>query len=223
MKLPAIQFYPGDWLRDDVAGCSLAAQGLWLRMLFLMHDSERYGYLSKNGLPIPLESIARRCGCSLVEFEPLLAELDRAGVPSRTSEGTIFSRRMVKDARERALATERKRRERDRVNNSEKSHADVTVLSRKSHAPSSSSFSPSRKKNTSVFKKPARSEIEAYFLEQNSNKNEAHNFEDYFDSNGWKVGGKTKMVDWQAAARGWISKPYHKTAINGKTESKLVM
>ena len=39
-KLPYIQLYPGDWLRDSVAGCSLAAQGLWLRMMFVMHDSE---------------------------------------------------------------------------------------------------------------------------------------------------------------------------------------
>jgi hypothetical protein len=38
-KRPSFQFYPGDWLRDSVAGCSLAAQGLWLRVMILAHDT----------------------------------------------------------------------------------------------------------------------------------------------------------------------------------------
>ncbi len=102
MKLTAIMFYPGDWLRDDVSGCSLSAQGLWLRMMILMHDSERYGHLCLNGSPIPPESISRRCGCdSLAQYETLLAELESARVPSRTNNGILFSRRMVKDDKKR--------------------------------------------------------------------------------------------------------------------------
>jgi len=102
MKLPAIHLYPGDWLRDNISGCSLAAQGLWLRMMFLMHDSDRYGYLSMNGTAIPSESLARRCGCdSLAQYESLLTELTVAGVPERSKEGAIFSRRMVRDDKRR--------------------------------------------------------------------------------------------------------------------------
>lgn len=71
-------------------------------MMFLMHDSDRYGYLSMNGSVIPSESIARRCGCdSLTQYEALLSELGRAGVPGVTKEGVIFSRRMVRDAKKR--------------------------------------------------------------------------------------------------------------------------
>lgn len=110
MKLPAFQFYPGDWLRDGVSGCSLAAQGLWLRLMILMHDSERYGYLCYNGLPIPSAQLARRCGCTLAEYEELLAELESAGVPSRTKDGIIYSRRMTRDAEERTRNAERQRR-----------------------------------------------------------------------------------------------------------------
>jgi len=98
---PSFQFYPGDWLRDPVSGCSLEAQGLWLRMMFLMHDSERHGYLAVNDSPIPPESIARRCGCTPEQYESLLAELERARVPSRTSNGVIYSRRMVRDSKPR--------------------------------------------------------------------------------------------------------------------------
>lgn len=97
-KLPAILFYPADWLKDDVAGCSLSAQGLWLRMMIVMHSCEPYGYLAMNGASIPSESVARRCGCTPDEYATLLDELERAGVPSRNADGIIYSRRMVKDA-----------------------------------------------------------------------------------------------------------------------------
>lgn len=123
-KLPAILLYDGDWLKDSISGCSLSAQGLWLRMMFLGHNSERYGYLCQNGTAIPSESIARRCGCTPEQYATLLAELDAAGVPSRTPEGIIFSRRMVRDAQEREAARKRKQKERSRD-----SHADVTPLS----------------------------------------------------------------------------------------------
>lgn len=101
-KLPAIQFYPGDWLKDNVSGCSLQAQGLWLRMLFLAHESDRRGYLSVNGKPMHPEFIARKCGCdSTDQYLTLLNELFDAGVPSQQPDMTIYSRRMVKDEQKR--------------------------------------------------------------------------------------------------------------------------
>ncbi|WP_310556665.1 transcriptional regulator [Flavobacterium sp.] len=46
--------------------------------------------------------------------------------------------------------------------------------------------------------------VKAYFLEHNFPEIEAIKFFNYFSSNGWLVGGKTPMVDWQAAAQNWI-------------------
>lgn len=145
MKLPAIHLYPGDWLRDAVAGCSIAAQGLWLRMMFLMHDSERYGYLVVNGSAMPSESIARRCGCTPTEYETLLTELDASGVPSRTQDSIIYSRRMVRDATERANAAERQRRFKSHAGGNGKGNGKVTGESHESNNPSSSSVSTSKK------------------------------------------------------------------------------
>lgn len=77
-------------------------------MMFVAHNSDRYGYLSQHGSPIPPDSLARRCGCdSLAQYETLLAELLIAGVPSQLPDGTIFSRRMVKDHKERKNGKER--------------------------------------------------------------------------------------------------------------------
>lgn len=96
-KLSFIKFFPNDWTNDEVATCSLAAQGLWLRMMILAHHSKPYGYLVAQGVAIPPEVIAARCGCPLDVYTTLLAELDRAGVPRRTAKGVIYSKRMVKD------------------------------------------------------------------------------------------------------------------------------
>jgi hypothetical protein len=114
MNTPAFQFYPGDYLRDPICGCSLAAQGLWLRLLMLMHDSERYGYLCHNGSPIPPQMLARRCGCSLEEFNVCLAELEAAGIPSRTENGIIYCRRMARAEEQRENHVERQRRYREK-------------------------------------------------------------------------------------------------------------
>lgn len=79
-------------------------------MMYIAHDSDHYGYLQQNGHAIPDEAIARRCGATSVsEYLSLLSELDAAAVPSRTPNGIIFSRRMVRDERERSQTADRVR------------------------------------------------------------------------------------------------------------------
>lgn len=112
MKLPAIQLYPGDWLKDQVSGCSLAAQGLWLRMMFIMHDSEKYGYLSLNGTPMPADMVARKCGVAPMELQALLSELLDARVPSMNKDQIIYSRRMIRDAKQRKKWAKQQRKHR---------------------------------------------------------------------------------------------------------------
>lgn len=52
--------------------------------------------------------------------------------------------------------------------------------------------------------KPTNDEVKSYFLEQNFPELEANKFFNYFSSIGWLVGGKTPMIDWQAAAQNWM-------------------
>lgn len=98
-KRPAFQFYPGDWRRDlALQGCSLAARGLWIEMMGMMHDGAEYGHLLAGSRPITAERLAGMVGPQDGEDVPaLLAELEEAGVFSRTDDGVIYSRRMVKD------------------------------------------------------------------------------------------------------------------------------
>lgn len=95
---PSFQFYPSDWLRDPgLRCCSLAARGLWIDLLAFMHEGEPYGHLRLNGKAQTIQEISRMVGSSPGRVKRLLLELGNSGVFSRTQEGTIFSRRMVRD------------------------------------------------------------------------------------------------------------------------------
>jgi len=56
------------------------------------------------------------------------------------------------------------------------------------------------------FQIPELEEVMSFFKENNSTGSEGENFFNYFSSNGWLVGGKAKMKDWNAAARNWINR-----------------
>ena len=57
---------------------------------------------------------------------------------------------------------------------------------------------------SSIVEKPSIEEVKTYFIENNFPEQEAQKFYNYFKSVGWLVGGKTPMVDWQAAAQNWM-------------------
>jgi hypothetical protein len=61
-----------------------------------------------------------------------------------------------------------------------------------------------KRKSEALITPPDIVAVQNYFLEQKSSEIEAEKFYNYFQSNGWKVGGKAPMHDWQAAARNWL-------------------
>jgi len=98
MKRPAFQFYPADWRKDaELQSCSVTARGLWHEAICIMHECEPYGELRVNGKPMSTEQLARLVGMSLAECKRALAEIEDAGVSSRTEDGALYSRRMIKD------------------------------------------------------------------------------------------------------------------------------
>ncbi|MBX9853532.1 MAG: hypothetical protein K2X86_17450 [Cytophagaceae bacterium] len=56
-------------------------------------------------------------------------------------------------------------------------------------------------------------EVFIFFKKEKFPKMEAEKFYNHYQSNGWKVGGKTPMEDWQAAARKWM---LNSSEFNGK-------
>lgn len=55
-----------------------------------------------------------------------------------------------------------------------------------------------------TFTEPELLEVQTFFQEQDYPGIEAEKFYNYFSSNGWLVGGRSKMKNWQAAARNWV-------------------
>lgn len=51
---------------------------------------------------------------------------------------------------------------------------------------------------------PALAEVMAWFQQQNYSFHEAQKFFSHYKSNGWLVGGKTPMQDWQSSAQKWM-------------------
>lgn len=101
------KFWWADYEGDDALRVvSLAAQGLWMRMLCAMHKGTPCGHLTINGKVPSARQIAMMASASEREVVRLLAELEEAGVFSRTEAGVIYSRRMVRDK-----ATSQKARE----------------------------------------------------------------------------------------------------------------
>ena len=97
-KRPSFQFYPSDWLRDTaLRSCSMGARGLWIDMICYMHEGKPYGHLKVGDKVILPDNLARMVGETLEVVEGWLKELSEAGVFDLTTDGVIFSRRMVRD------------------------------------------------------------------------------------------------------------------------------
>ena len=83
--------------------CSLAARGLWIEMLCLMHEARPHGSLLVNGKPVTAAQLASLVGAGVAEVEGFLAELEEAGVFSRDADGALYSRRMRRDEERAAV------------------------------------------------------------------------------------------------------------------------
>lgn len=92
------RFYWSDWSSDPALKlCSLASQGLWMRLLCIASEAEPVGYVKVKNKSLNPRDIAKVIGSPLEEIEPLLIELETAEVFSRGEDGTIYCRRMIRD------------------------------------------------------------------------------------------------------------------------------
>jgi hypothetical protein len=100
-----IKFFPAEYeTAPELRMCSLAAQGLWMRLLCRMHDGVPSGHLTIKGRAPTIAEIGAIIGHDQDVVEPLIEELRVNGVFSETSAGVIFSRRLVRDAKAYAAA-----------------------------------------------------------------------------------------------------------------------
>lgn len=97
--VPWVKWNFDKWRGDEgLRMCSLAARGLWIDLLSVMHGCDPYGHLAIKGRAPSNRQIASLVGMtSEKEVGELLLELEDNGVLSRTDDGIIYSRRLVRD------------------------------------------------------------------------------------------------------------------------------
>ena len=99
MKLPALQFYPGDWRKDPgVQSLTYEERGIWIEILFLMHESDQRGKLLLNGKPISDERLSQLLHLDKQKITSVISTLLELGVASKCGQtGAMMNRRMVRD------------------------------------------------------------------------------------------------------------------------------
>jgi hypothetical protein len=112
---PWIKFYFADWRADPrLKLVSRAARSFWLDAIGIMHEATPYGFLLVEGISPNTAQLANLVGDPQKDVKKWLEELKTAGVPSFVGgdmpvdvrmmvphglpDGTMFSRRMVRDA-----------------------------------------------------------------------------------------------------------------------------
>lgn len=88
------------------------------------------------------------------------------------------------------------RREVNRANRTAKKSADV---------PETNAKEKPEPPKTEKFKKPTIDEIKTFCNEKNIKIN-CEQFFNYYESNGWKIGGRATMKNWRAAVQNWVAR-----------------
>ena len=103
-----VKWYWQDYLAETgLRMCSLAARGLWVEMLAIMSMAKRMGCLEIGDKAVDTKMLAKLVNEDENTVQKLLSELEFHNVFSRSKKGTIYCRRLVREAeisRKRALA-----------------------------------------------------------------------------------------------------------------------
>ena len=201
-------FEPNRWLSNEkLALVSIAAKGLWIHLLCLMYKAEAEGKLTINGNPPTLEQISRMIG---EDARPLLKELEVAGV-YELKDGAIYHKGVAtglakmkdrSDGYARRM-TSRCAQDAPKMNHLEPQDDPSIGHNNNNNKSNSNSKSQSNSNNKKEREglRPTRSDWSAYAKEIGWGTTDAESAFDYYESNGWKIGGKTPVKDWRACAR----------------------
>jgi len=114
-KLPALQFYIGDWKKDaELSMCSISTRGFWIELLGAMHELGRSGQITGTA-----QQLARVCRCTPAEASDAIRELTETRTANISERGGVFNiinRRMKREFKEREAAKGRVQKFRENKN-----------------------------------------------------------------------------------------------------------
>lgn len=225
------KWFWADWESDEaLRQCSLAAQGLWMRMLCICAKDDHPGYLTIAGEPLGVGGVAKMAGVSTTEATTLVAELDRWGVFSRDRKGRIYSRRMVRDikrskkgqknAKRRWSQPSDKKQEKSRPNGvpnrGPKTHKPEARSQKKERTAPSEPKERKRGARLPTDWAPSQEHIEFCLKEGLTANDAAHigsRFRDYWIG---KAGAGGVKLDWLATWRNWVREDINRGRVAGR-------
>lgn len=218
-EMPWSKFFWSDWESDQgLRLCSLAAQGLWMRMLCVCARHEPKGYLSINGNPLKVDAIARLAGVAETEAETLVAELELNGVFSRNRAGCIYSRRMVKDEKRSQEGRKHKKRGLQEASEKQKENPEPSRVPSREPSPQKPEARYQKKKREPVgspkkagsrlpddwrLPKPWGDWAVGRGLPEAVTRLEAEKFSNYWRA---RPGREAAKLDWELTWRNWVIK-----------------
>ena len=144
------------------------------------------------------EHLARIFGQSLETTSDLLIELAQAGVYSM-DEDTIFSRRMSKEERSRKSNRDKVLRWRNHRVTKMLPPCNQNVTDQRLEARSTQRLDIKRERAQQV--RPTLAQWSDYAKSIGWQGKDVQGAFDHYEANGWKVGGRAPVKNWQAAAR----------------------
>jgi len=198
MKLPWFwfPFEPNRWLSNEKLGMvSLEARGLWIHLLCLIYKANAEGKLLIGGNIPTTEQISRSvgddCGVALKELQ--VARVYEIKDGAIYHEGCAIHLQKMNDR----LAGYRRRDESKMVNRS--SIDRPSIADGLGYNNNNNNSKNIKKERAQV--RPTLAQWLGYAKEIGWMGRDVQGAFDHYEANGWKVGGKAPVKDWQAAAR----------------------
>ena len=190
-------FEPNRWLSNEKLGMvSLEARGLWMHLICLMYKANAEGKLLIGGNIPTTEQISRSVGddCSVALKELQLARVYELKDGAIYHEGVAFQLQKMNDR----LAGYRRR---DESKISHRLSIDRPSIVNGLGYNNNKSNNKNIKKERAQQVRPTLAQWLEYAKSIGWNGRDVQGAFDHYEANGWKVGGKAPVKDWQAAAR----------------------
>jgi hypothetical protein len=203
-KIPALNFYPGDWFRETgLSMTDLKTKGAWIEMLLRMFDAPERGKL--QGTP---EDFCQMLHCSDDDFSHIINEIKSKKIADVTFHDgivTVINRRMRRDEKDRESAKIRMREKRVR-------DGGYAVVTEKLQTLLSSSSSSSVTKVTYSVENGTFINITKPHLQTWSKAYPAINIENEISkAEAWiKANPKNKKSNWERFIVNWLSRAQDK-------------
>ena len=226
---PYLPLYVQDYLTDEKLNmCSASSQGVYVKLMCIMHKSEVYGKIlfkqkyKQTGSMIEnfALQIARQITFDVKTIHDALVELIEEGVLILNGE-EIYQKRMVRDfevSEQRSLAAKKgggnpilfKQKDKQGFKQIDKQNTEYEYIYENEIEIDKEKEGTGRKNK---FIPPTLDQVIDYCNERQNDVNPV-TWINFYQAKNWMI-GKNKMTDWKAAVRTWENKNLN-ISVNGK-------